>query len=73
MTLKPTNILTFKQKLAADIHLTFQSLVENEKRPAYNKNYISIGVVVLITHFAARKSGFWVRQESNPQSPTVYS
>jgi len=35
-----------------------------------NKNYMSIGVSVRTTKFVARKSGFGVRQESNPQSPT---
>jgi len=34
---------------------------------------MSIGVSVRTTKFAARNSGIGVRQESNPQSPTVYS
>ena len=38
-----------------------------------NKNYMSIGVSVRTTKFAARNSGIGVRQESNPQSPTAYS
>jgi hypothetical protein len=38
-----------------------------------NKNYITIGVSVRTTKFAARNNGIGVRQESNPQSPTVYS
>jgi len=41
--------------------------------PANNKNYISIGVSVRTTKSAARNNGIGVRQESNPQSPTVYS
>jgi hypothetical protein len=40
---------------------------------AHNQNYISIGVSVRTTKFAARNDGGAVRQESNPQSPTVYS
>jgi hypothetical protein len=40
---------------------------------AHNKNYMSIGVSVRTTKFAARNSGIGVRQESNPQSPTAYS
>ena len=40
---------------------------------AHNKNYMSIGVSVRTTKFAARKNGIGVRQESNPQSPTAYS
>jgi len=38
----------------------------------HNKNYMSIGVSVRTTKFAAC-SGIGVRQESNPQSPTAYS
>ena len=38
-----------------------------------NKNYMSIGVSVRTTKFAARNNGVGVRQESNPQSPTAYS
>ena len=41
--------------------------------PAGNKNYMSIGVLVRTTRFAARNNGIGVRQESNPQSPTAYS
>ena len=40
---------------------------------AHNKNYMSIGVSVRTTKFAARNNGIGVRQESNPQSPTAYS
>ena len=42
-------------------------------RPGANKNYMSIGVSVRTTKFAARNNGRGVRQESNPQSPTAYS
>ena len=45
---------------------------KNEQRTA-NKNYMSIGVSVRTTKFAARNNGIGVRQESNPQSPTAYS
>jgi hypothetical protein len=38
----------------------------------YNKNYMSIGVLVRTTKFAARNNGIGVRQESNPQSATTY-
>jgi len=38
-----------------------------------NKNYISIGVSVRTNNRTARNSGGAARQESNPQSPTVYS
>ena len=41
--------------------------------PGVNKNYMSIGVSVRTTKFAARNNGIGVRQESNPQSPTAYS
>ena len=44
-----------------------------EKRAANNKNYMSIGVSVRTTKFAARNNSIGVRQESNPQSPTAYS
>jgi hypothetical protein len=37
------------------------------------ENYMSIGVSVRTTKFAARNNGIGVRQESNPQSPTAYS
>ena len=40
---------------------------------AHNKNYITIGVSARTTKFTARNNGIGVRQESNPQSPTVYS
>ena len=40
---------------------------------ANNKNYMSIGVSVRTTKFAARNNSIGVRQESNPQSPTAYS
>ena len=42
-------------------------------RPGANKNYMSIGVSVRTTKFAARNNNRGVRQESNPQSPTAYS
>jgi len=41
--------------------------------PGGNNNHIAIGVSVRTTKFAARNSGGVARQESNPQSPTVYS
>ena len=41
--------------------------------PVYNKNYMSIAVSVLTTSSVARNNGGAARQESNPQSPTVYS
>jgi len=41
--------------------------------PGVNKNYMSIGVSVRTTKFAARNNSIGVRQESNPQSPTAYS
>ena len=43
------------------------------KTAVANKNYMSIGVSVRTTKFAARNNGIGVRQESNPQSPTAYS
>lgn len=39
----------------------------------HNKNYMSIGVSVRTTKFAARNNSRGVRQENNPQSPTAYS
>ena len=36
------------------------------------KNYMSIGVSVRKTKFAARNNGIGVRQDSNLQSPTVF-
>ena len=44
-----------------------------KKQRNANKNYMSIGVSVRTTKFAARNNGIGVRQESNPQSPTAYS
>ena len=41
--------------------------------PGANKNYMSIGVSVRTTKFAARNNGIGVRQENNPQSPTAHS
>ena len=38
---------------------------------AYNKNYIAIGVSVRTNNRTARNSGGAVRQENNPQSPTI--
>ena len=45
----------------------------DEPNPVANKNYISIGVSVRTNNRTARNSGGAARQESNPQSPTVYS
>jgi len=45
----------------------------DKKNTLYNKNYITIGVSVLIAKFSARNNGVAARQESNPKSPTVYS
>jgi hypothetical protein len=47
--------------------------MQETKMPAFNKNYITIGVPVLIAKFSARNNGVAARQESNPKSPTVYS
>jgi len=47
--------------------------IDGQKWLAANKNYISIGVSVRTNNRTARKSGGAARQESNPQSPTVYS
>jgi hypothetical protein len=38
-----------------------------------NKNYITIGVSVRTTKFAARNNGIGVRQERSPQSATNHS
>ena len=38
-----------------------------------NKNYMSIGVSVRTTKFAARNNSRGVRHKSTPQSPTAYS
>ena len=43
-----------------------------ELKTGNNKNYMSIGVSVRTTKFAARNNGIGVRQESNPQSATTY-
>ena len=43
------------------------------QNPVANKNYISIGVSVRTINRTARNNGSMARQESNPQSPTVYS
>jgi len=56
----------------ADSLSKFSKTVDREK-PGVNKNYMSIGVSVRTTKFAARNSLGGVRQESNPQSPTAYS
>ena len=56
--------------------MNFGKNLKNGKKKlktVHNKNYMSIGVSARITKFAARKSGFGVRQESNPQSQTAYS
>jgi len=45
----------------------------HDPKAAYNKNYMSIAVSVLTTSQVARNNGGAARQESNPQSPTVYS
>jgi len=47
--------------------------MEVQEKTPYNKNYMSIGVSVRTTKFAARNNSRGVRQESNPQSPTAYS
>lgn len=44
-----------------------------KKQRNANKNYMSIGVSVRTTKFAARNNFGAARQESNPQSPTAYS
>jgi len=46
---------------------------DNKRNTVANPNYMSIGVSVRTTKFAARNIGIGVRQESNPQSPTAYS
>jgi hypothetical protein len=53
-------------------NLNGRTFGEREARTA-NKNYITIGVSVLIAKFSARNNGVAARQESNPKSPTVYS
>jgi hypothetical protein len=52
-----------------------ETYVQNikERKAVVNKNYMSIGVSVRTTKFAARNNGIGVRQESNPQPPTAYS
>jgi len=47
--------------------------IENERITMHYKNYISIGVSVRTNNRTARNNGGAARQESNPQSPTVYS
>ncbi len=44
-----------------------------ERTTTHNKNYMSIGVSVRTTKFAARNNLGGIRQESSPQSPTAYS
>lgn len=44
-----------------------------KKQRNANKNYMSIGVWVRPTKFAARNNCGVARQESNPQSRTAYS
>ena len=46
--------------------------ITTEINAGANKNYMSIGVSVRTTNFAARNNGIGVRQESNPQSATTY-
>jgi len=38
----------------------------------HNKNYMSIGVSVRTTKFAARNNSIAVRQDSNPQPAATY-
>jgi len=45
----------------------------NKRNTGHNKNYITIGGSVRTTKFEARNNGGAARQESNPQTPTVYS
>ncbi len=55
------------------MYVTDTTTFRIKKTAAGNKNYMSIGVSVRTTKFAARNNGIGVRQESNPQSPTAYS
>jgi hypothetical protein len=41
------------------------------KKPRHNKNYMSIGVSVRTTKFAARKNGIGVRQERSQKLATA--
>jgi len=45
--------------------------LKNKKIPAHNKNYISTGVSVRTTKFAARNNDIGVRQVSNLQQHIV--
>jgi hypothetical protein len=47
--------------------------IDEERRTTANKNYISIAFSVLIAEITARNNFGVARQESNPQSATVYS
>jgi len=47
--------------------------LEQKRKPAGNKNYMSIAVSVLTTSRVARNSGGAARQENRPQSATAYS
>jgi hypothetical protein len=51
----------------------FIDMTNENERLTVNKNYIAIGVSVQTNKRTARNSGGAARQESNPQSPTVYS
>jgi hypothetical protein len=42
------------------------------RKPAANKNYMSIAVSVLTTSCVARNNGGAARQENRPQSATAY-
>ncbi len=43
------------------------------RKPAHNKNYMSIAVSVLTTSCVARNNGGTARQENRPQPATAYS
>ena len=47
--------------------------MQETKMPAFNKNYITIGVSVLIAKFSARNNGGAARQEDRKQLTTAYS
>ena len=47
--------------------------LEQKRKPAGNKNYMSIAVSVLTTSLVARNNGGAARQENRPQSATAYS
>ena len=50
-----------------------KNVLDDKLNSAANKYYMSIGVSVRTTKSAARNNGNGVRQESSPQSQTVYS